>query len=591
MDALESHHRDKFEEFKSITGIETDSDDDKIVQLLTVHDYNLNNAVSSYFDSGFDSIGNSSAVNMHDQDDSHLTHRHTEHSSPPLVPRQPEMVNLQHQMFYDNFVPRLPKAPIIPTGWQLEVGIHTSIIEDRLKRESERQEEKSKEDFGEETQSVHSHDSNVLGGSSNRSPLNALWILLLIIPKTILNVVLSAFKFLFGWDVLKPNLSKIPPSFNYEKFIPNYKFLPILREDIDGGLLENFKFHESNFNEIHQITQKEYRWLLVVLVNDSIESNNFLHALISHPEFDKLFNKSTGLFKETEIFVNNIDKSPEAYQVAQTYKLKRIPYLMLIGNVSASPEIMPSMSTLYKSNLSRPFITDDELPITASKILKNVSKLLDRFNPQLVSARFDKQEMDISRQIREEQDSAYLRSLEQDKLKKEVKIQEQQAKQIAEQRNNLRHYYLLRLLQTKYIEFNVLDEDSETKCKIALKLPNGKRIVELFNGEISLVEFYMFIELKLYLEQNEEMDLDSIDDLIEELDLDDIIKESIQDIKDYYDEYSFKFDIIQPYPKKIIHLEDFDKSIKDIPEFNKGANLLVEFNDDDDDDMDDESEE
>ncbi|RCK56253.1 UBX domain-containing protein 2 [Candida viswanathii] len=586
MDALEPHHRDKFEEFKSITGIENDSDDDKIVQLLTIHDFNLNNAISTYFDSGFDSIGNSSSVNVHDEDDSHLTHRHTEHHPLSLMPRQSEAVNLQHQMFFDSFLPKLPKAPIIPTGWQLEVGIHTSIIEDRLRRErqEEEEEEKLKEDINEATESIHSNES-----ASGRSPLNTIWIILLIIPKTILNVVLSAFRFLFGWGVLKTSHSKIPSSFNYDKFIPNYKFLPKLKEDGDGSLLDSFVFHEDNFNEVHQVTQKEYRWLLVVLVNDSVESNNFLHALIGHPDFGKLFNKDTGLFKETEVFVNNIDKSPEAFQVAQTYRAKRIPYLMLVGNISASPEIMPSMSILYKSNLSSPFVTDDELPVTTNKLLKNLAKLLDRFNPQLVSARFDKQEMDISRQIREEQDNAYLRSLEQDKVKKEIKMQEQHAKKLAEQRTNLRHFYLLRLLQTKYIESNVLDEDSETKCKIALKLPNGKRIVELFNGEISLLEFYMYIELKLYLEQ-QEVELDAIEELIDQLDLDDDTKHSIQDIKDYYDQYSFKFDIIQPYPKKVIHLEDFEQCIKDIAEFSKGANFLIEFNDDDDDDDNEEEE-
>ena len=75
MESLEPHHRDKFEEFKSITGIDNDSQDEKIVQLLTIHDFNLNNAISVYFDTGFDSIANSSGINVHDQDDSHLTHK------------------------------------------------------------------------------------------------------------------------------------------------------------------------------------------------------------------------------------------------------------------------------------------------------------------------------------------------------------------------------------------------------------------------------------------------------------------------------------------------------------------------------------
>ena len=261
---------------------------------------------------------------------------------------------------------------------------------------------------------------------------------------------------------------------------------------------------------------------------------------------------------------------------------------MLVGNVSASPDIMPSMSIVYKSNIAKPFITEEELPNTTNKILKNIGKLLERFNPQLVSARFDKQEMEISRQIRQEQDDAYLRSLQQDKIKKEMRLQEENAQKLAEQKSQLRKYYLLKWISTKYIEQNVLDQDVDAKCKIALKLPNGKRIVELFNGEITLLEFYMFIELKLFIEQ-EELDTDQVDDLIEKLDIDDNVKNSIQDLSDYHNSYPFKFEVIQPYPKKVIHLDvDMDQSIKDISEFSKGANFLIEFIDDDEEEEEEE---
>ena len=70
MDSLSSDHKEKVDEFKSITGSSTDSEnDDKIIEFLTVHDFDLNNAISTYFDSGFDSIGNSSAINQHDEID------------------------------------------------------------------------------------------------------------------------------------------------------------------------------------------------------------------------------------------------------------------------------------------------------------------------------------------------------------------------------------------------------------------------------------------------------------------------------------------------------------------------------------------
>ena len=80
MDSLSSDHKEKVDEFKSITGSSTDSEnDDKIIEFLTVHDFDLNNAISTYFDSGFDSIGNSSAINQHDEIDNQVTHRHSHH--------------------------------------------------------------------------------------------------------------------------------------------------------------------------------------------------------------------------------------------------------------------------------------------------------------------------------------------------------------------------------------------------------------------------------------------------------------------------------------------------------------------------------
>lgn len=591
MDSLSSDHKEKVDEFKSITGSSTDSEnDDKIIEFLTVHDFDLNNAISTYFDSGFDSIGNSSAINQHDEIDNQVTHRHSHHhqnETPDVSLDQSGPVNLQHQMFFDSLLPKLPKAPVISNGWQLEVGIHTSILDEKIRQEREKT-ETTKEDVYETTESIHSGIED-----TKKFPLSSLWIILLIIPKTLLHVILSALKFVFGWRVFKGPEERLPQLFNYEKFIPNYKFLPELKPskeetNNDVNLINKFNFREDQFNETHLFCQKEYRWLLVVLVNDSSTTKNFIESLVNHKHFDKLFNKSNGLFKETEIFVNNIERSPEAFEIAQTYKVKRLPYVMLVGNVSASPDIMPSMSIVYKSNIAKPFITEEELPNTTNKILKNIGKLLERFNPQLVSARFDKQEMEISRQIRQEQDDAYLRSLQQDKIKKEMRLQEENAQKLAEQKSQLRQYYLLKLISTKYIEQNVLDQDVDAKCKIALKLPNGKRIVELFNGEITLLEFYMFIELKLFIEQ-EELDTDQVDDLIEKLDIDDNVKNSIQDLSDYHNSYPFKFEVIQPYPKKVIHLDvDMDQSIKDISEFSKGANFLIEFIDDDEEEEEEE---
>ncbi|KAG7666175.1 uncharacterized protein J8A68_000287 [[Candida] subhashii] len=619
---LTNDQQESFIQFKSITGLldsdNTDSGTDtKIIQLLTIQEFNLNNAISTYFDSGFDTINQpsqpihtptpppyASGLETHNEEGE----IHNRYARPAIgVPGSGDVVNLQSQMFMDSLLPKFPKAPSISNGWQLEVGIHSSIIHEREEEERKRKEleGEEKENVGEETTSIRSEDD----GMRKKSPLAAIWILLLIIPKTVLQLLVSAFKFMFGAGVgggigllgKGSSFNRLERGFNFGKFHPNYNFLNLLKNELvqekeegeaqeEESILNNYNVHDSEFNEVRLYCQKEYHWLLILLINDSIECQTFLKKLLAHPNFNKLFNKTTGSFKETEIFLNNVERSPEAFEIAHTYKCKRLPCIMLIGNVSASPELMASMSILYKSNLASSFIIEEqETGQTIVKILKNFYKILDKYNPQLVSLRFDKKDMEFSRMIRQQQDDAFLQSLEQDKLKKAQREQELQQENL----EKLRLYYLLNLIKDNYFELVITSQPSDG-YRIAIKLPNGKRIIELFDKSISINQFYLFVELKIYIEQLLETQqatfeeiINIIDELIDDVGLDESLKSQEMTLEEYCNKNSFKFEIIQPYPKKVI--KSSNKSINDIPEF-KGANFLVEFTDEDEED-DEESDE
>ncbi|RLV91947.1 UBX domain-containing protein 2 [Spathaspora sp. JA1] len=599
---LSPEQQEAITQFKSIVGIEDNEQDDKVERLLVLHEYNLNNAISTYFDSGFEMAeSHSSGVQTHQEDDQFLHHRqHTPPiPPPPAAPARDNIVNLQHQMFMDNLIPRFPKAPTISNGWQLEVGIHTSLIHER---EEQQKKEEENEDDRETTISVASTEIEE-EETRKPSPAAALWVLLLIIPKTIWNILVSAVRFLFGFGtsgVSSGNINKIPRTFNFDKFHPNYKVLDqvsswltkkeLIEDEVqksDTSIVTNFNIFESDFNQVHRTCQSEYHWLLVVLVNDSLESQRFVRELFTNSGFDSLFNKNTGTFKETQIFISNMERNREGFEVAHTYRVRRVPYIMLIGNVSSSPDVMASMSILYKSNLSSPFVSNDyETRLTVIKIIKNVNKFLDKFTPQLISARYDKQEMEFSRMIRQQQDDAYLQSLEQDRLKKVQREREEKLKNDLEISFKRQQYYLLNLLKHDF--FLTVTTTSEDRFRIAVKLPSGKRLVEFFNKAITINEFYMFIELKLFVEellesQGAEFEeiIKIIDELIDDVGLPEALQEHPLTIKDYCETYPFKFEIIQPYPKKVIVASDV--SISEAPDF-KGANFLVEFTNEDEDD-------
>ncbi|MDC6270808.1 UBX domain-containing UAS family protein [Acetobacter pasteurianus] len=602
------------EQFIAITGIESNGDiEEKVLRLLNVHDNNLNNAISTYFDTGFESIetasetvgGNisgSSAVDAreieNDDDMEQLIHRSS-------MASRNEMVNLQTQMMMNSLIPRLPKAPQISTRWQLDVGIHTSIIHEReeKEKEKEKQETQEMENFATTNSSTENKElleqeenfeNNDRGKDqekpkSNTSLLNTIYFILLVIPKSVILVLLASIKFVFGlgfgsWPSQNPNNFRQHANFNYENFHPNYKYLETLLERTT--IFNEYEIHESEFNELHTLCQREYDWLFVVLANDSKESNGFVNKLFSHLAFKRMFAKTNGHYKNTKLFLGNVDHSPEAFEIAKTYKVRKIPYVMLIANVSPSPDIMPSMSVVYKSNLAKMFIEEEEVGLTVQKVTKQLSKNCEKFYPQLIAAKYDKQEMDISRMIRQQQDDAYLQSLVQDQIKKQQREEEKKLQREAQSLQNIKTLFLLDLFNSGYL--HKVSESNEV-LKVAVKLPHGKRLVEQFDKSLTVLDFYIFIELKLFVEnlltehglESEEELIAKVDNLKNELEIIDEVKEKYSTIQDYYKDMGFKFEVVQPYPKKVIAV-DADLQIGSAPEF-KGANFLIEYIIEDDD--------
>ncbi|EAZ63256.2 secretion lowering protein [Scheffersomyces stipitis CBS 6054] len=598
MSELSSEHQELVDQFKAIAGLEDSENDNKVFQLLTINDFNLNNAISFYFDSGFESIEQSrarAANNVHDEQQSELHSRRERRQS------QDNVVNLQHQLFVDNFIPRLPKAPRIANGWQLDVGIHTSIIEER-EREKLKLQATESSSISSATTEVQSReeisDKEKYNQEKSSSPLGALWIILLLVPKTLLQLLVSAFKHLFGFTSTTSlkgfrDSGRVPKSFNYEHFKPDFNFASWLTsellkpsssefEDDDKQIiLDNFNIHTTNFNEVHESAQKKFTWVYVILINDTEEAKSFLFSMLKSPFFNKLFNKENGMFKETLIYINNVDENPESLELAHTYKVKRIPYVMLVGNISASPQVLSSMSILFKSNLAQPFLrTPEECESTSKKVLKNTGKLLEKYDPQLISSRFDQQEIEFARLIKQQQDDAYLQSLELDKQKKLQKEKEAQTKLDEQNTLALQKYFLLFLFSSDYRAEITGGAD---RSRIAIKLPDGRRIVEAFNKSISVSELYLYIEVKLFIDKlidedgelNNEDDLkDSIHTIMEDLTIDSFSREM------YFEKYSFKFEVIQPYPKKVVTVGD--EAIEKVPELKSGANLLVEYNEEED---------
>lgn len=523
MDSLPQPHQDSVNEFIAITDIPADDEHlSKAIALLEHHDFNLNNSVLSFFERGLD-----------------VPHEIQRTPTPELIPdlspfasgaerfeSAPVHRNLQSEFVMTHLFPKLMKASKIPNRWVSDLATF------RMHRELE----------------LQRAESEKINATSAKKPL-VWWMILLIFPKT-LTLILTALRYIFRFnsDVYESR----PKRFNYLE----YNLLYSILDDINASdELAQYDVATENFNDCHEHCQREYGFLLTVLVDDA--SIELARMLLKNSTFKALFNKSTGEFKECRLFLANVDKSPEALEIAQVYKYRKIPYIFAAANVSLDPAVMSSMSLIYKANCY--FGDDEERELLVGKIVKALRKSCADFAPQLITKRYDKQEMEFSRLLKEKQDEAYLESLQSDIIKKQEKVLKQQAEDCKQELARKKAAFLSHLLQTEYFAKEAQNATSTDSVRIAIKLPDGRRIVQKFLKTAKLCEVYFFVETQMLGAELEEV--------AEEMD-------HLEYIKDI----GFTFEMFKPLPKCV--LPSGLMSIEEFGELKSGDTVLIEYTDD-----------
>lgn len=471
------------QEFKTITNSE---DDENVRNLLIINDWNLNNAIMTFFDTGFETVNQPQSIinHRHDTDNDHgeNTFENIE-STARSSGSDPFTYSTAQSFELQDLIPRLPFAPRISNNWQYQIGIYNSLKPVETK-------------------------------------VNTIWFLLLFVPKNLLNLIYSILRYFF-----KPKPNAFPKTINYELMDLNHELT-----------FDNYKIYHKDFNDVYQKTKDDNEWLLVVLVNN--DTSMFVDNLLENSHFSNHFGDK-GVVK-LNIFIGNVDKSPESWEIGSKYQCKRLPSVYLISNVTNNPSIMPSMSIIYRSNISNGFLGKDFIDQTTNKITKNLKKLTDHYEPQLVTARLEKKEIEMSRRIKQNQDEAYVRSLEADKIKKMEK-----QKQI-----DLENYQKDKIKYLQYLKNSNWWENLNVNgtLRIQIKLPDEKIVVKL-DPSICLKDLYLYIETKL----SDDIEID-------------------EDWSNFEHKNDFKFELIQPYPKKV-----FDELHSPILEILKsGMSLLVE---------------
>jgi FAS-associated factor 2 len=341
----------------------------------------------------------------------------------------------------------------------------------------------------------------------------------------------------------RPTRRALPPADNARRFI---------REFTEEYGPNNLPFVEYGFNLALDTARKDFKFLLVILLSPSHDdTNSWVRDTLLSPQLASFLASNRD---ETILWGGNVQDA-EAYQVADTVQCTKFPFAGLVCyTLDSGPT---SMSTVMRA----------AGPLTASELVAKLGAAMTAQQGQLNTARLERQQAQASRNLRQEQDSAYERSLAQDRERARLKREEAEAKANeekeamrkaeTEKRNaQLRHQWRRWRAQSVAPE---PENSAKGAIRVSIRLPNGERVIRGFRAEADLEEVYAFVECY------------------------DILKEQVLSEKEVPEpqgfEHMYRFKLVSPMPRAVF---DLQKGGSIVERIGRGGNLIVEPLDDGD---------
>lgn len=316
-------------------------------------------------------------------------------------------------------------------------------------------------------------------------------------------------------------------------------------------------FFDNGYAQAYDLAKKELKFLLVVLISpEHDDTSTFVRETLLSPDVVRYVNDPQN---NTLLWAGNVQDS-EAYQVSAALNCSKFPFVALIAfNPQLSP---PSMSTIAR-------ITGLLSPL---ELISKLRTAITQHSTVLERVRAAQMEQTAARNLRNEQNNAYERSLAQDRerarqrreAEAEERRLEQQAKAKieaeAKDRENLVKWKSWRV-QSMLPE---LDHDTKDVTRVSIRMPSGERIVRRFDANSRMEELYAFVECHDILQSEPSSH-----------------SPPVTKPQDYQHEYKFR--LVSPMPRTVHSSEDDGTIGRTI---GRSGNLIVEPIEQDDDESD-----
>lgn len=244
---------------------------------------------------------------------------------------------------------------------------------------------------------------------------------------------------------------------------------------------DHVDFYQGSYSQAVSEAKRELKFLVVYLhQTDNQDCIKFATESMTNPDLIEYLRANV-------IFWACSKNLPEGQKVYNALKARRCPFLGLI---------------VYKGSRMT-LVSKIEGPISAPELLVQLAQLMSDNEADLVVARADKEERNMTRTIRQEQDQAYEQSLQADREKARLKKEQEEARlnaeklekqriedEVARENAIIEKRAALRKLLAETAEPNPSNEET---VKLLIKLPNGNRHQRIFRRQDPLSELYKFV--------------------------------------------------------------------------------------------------
>lgn len=448
---------------------------------------------------------------------------------------------------------------------------------------------------------------------------NPFLFILLLIPRIINRLSATIFTFFCtllslhsisgGGNSGKPKISKVPKAPTRETHIPLAEILGDTKDKDAFCELKSFK-PDISFNEALCIAKEEFKFMLLILVGDTYDTDTDTVDVNSKLLLEKIL-----LNKKTLQYLRKIDNDLiiylkcvhelEPWLVARQLGVRNTPEIFLIANVAnkaSHSETLPSqrLSILGKLKVN-----------SLNRFLQSLTNVVEKYTPELVVNKTEMHELRMSREIKKLQEDAYKKSLEMDRSK------------AIEKEKSLKHAQDLKLNSTarqlKWLKACIDEiqpfETTGKQATLQFRTSSGKRFVKKFPSMTTLYQIYQSIGCHIYLAVYSSDPVEwsnALQDKIRQLSADDdvlcfkegqletatattieelghIINNELTSFDLERGKLEFDFELVSPFPKYTVHPNEH-MSVDQVPQLWPNGSLLVEALDEEDEE-DEENEE